>query len=111
MPLYDFIDTNTGEQFTKMLKLAERDTYLAENPHIQTQILSAPRMVRGTASTFKNDDGWNENLSRIAEAHPNSALSEKVRGKSAKEVKTKEVLKKHNVSNKGSYTMGELDHS
>ena len=111
MPLYDFIDTNTGEQFTKMLKLAERDTYLAENPHIQTQILSAPRMVRGTASTFKNDDGWNENLSRIAEAHPHSALSEKVRGKSAKEVKTQEVLKKHNVSNKGSYTMGELDHS
>ena len=111
MPLYDFIDTNTGEQFTKMLKLAERDTYLAENPHIQTQILSAPRMVRGTASTFKNDDGWNENLSRIAEAHPNSALANKVKSKSAKEVKTQEVLKKHKVSNKGSYTMGELDHS
>ena len=67
-------------------------------------------MVRGTASTFKNDDGWNENLSRIAEAHPNSALANKVKGKTAKEVKTQEVLKKHKVTDKGSYTMGELDY-
>jgi len=110
MPLYDFINTETGEQFTKMLKLAERDAYLADNPHIQTQILTAPRMVRGTASTFKNDDGWNENLSRIAEAHPNSALADRVKGKTSKEVKTQEVLKKHNVTSKGKYTMGELDY-
>ena len=111
MPIYDFIDTNTGEQFTKMLKLAERETYLAENPHIQTQILSAPRMVRGTSTQgIKNDDGWNENLARIAEAHPTSALANKVRGRSAKEVKTQEALKKHNVESKANYKMEELNY-
>ena len=108
MPLYDFIDTNTGEQFTKMLKLSEREIYLAENPHVKTQILSAPGFARNSSGGIKNDDGWKENLSRIAEAHPNSALAEKVGGRSSKEAKVSELAKKNGYGKSGTYKMKEL---
>jgi hypothetical protein len=106
MPLYDFIDTNTGEQFQKILKFSERESFLSENPHIQQQILGAPMMVRGSASTFKNDDGWKENLSRIAEAHPNSALAEKVGGRDSKKLKVKEIAQKHGLGKTQSHGDG-----
>jgi hypothetical protein len=112
MPTYDFINTETGEQFSKLLKFSERDSFLEENPHIKQQILAAPRMVRGTSTNgIKNDDGWNENLSRIAEAHPNSALAEKVGGRSTTNVKVNEVAKKNGYGKSGSYSMEELNHS
>ena len=45
----------------------------------------------------KGDSGWKENLSRIAEAHPNTALGRSLNKKTTKELKTREVLKKHKV--------------
>ena len=33
MPLYDFIDTETGEEFELMLKIAEREEFLKDNPN------------------------------------------------------------------------------
>ena len=99
MPMYDFKDTNTGESFSLELTIAKREEYLKENPHI-TQILGAPSLVRGTNYGGKMDDGWKENLARIAEAHPQSALSEKIGGRKTKDLKTKEVLDKHRVLNK-----------
>ena len=81
MPLYDFLNTETGEQFSTFMKISEKETFLEENPHVQSLILGAPSLARGSSTTgFKNDNGWKENLSRIAEAHPNSALATKVNG-------------------------------
>ena len=51
----------------------------------------------GTGDRIKNDSGWKENLSRIAEAHPNTPLGDKYNKKSTKELKTRQVLKKHGV--------------
>lgn len=42
MPMYEFIDTNTQEVFTKMMSISTMEQYLAENNHIQIHYSSAP---------------------------------------------------------------------
>ena len=71
MPLYDFVDTKTGEQFEMLLKLAEREKFLTDNPHIK-QKLSAPMIVGGVDGLRKVDDGFNEVLQKIGEQNPQS---------------------------------------
>jgi len=100
MPTYDFMNIETGEQFTEVMTMSEREAFLAKNPHIQQQI-TRMNMISGMP---KNDDGWKENLSRIAEAHPHSALADRVGGRDSKTAKTTSVLEKHGVR-KGKYSM------
>lgn len=94
MPIYSFRDNETGEEIEVMMKISELDEYKEQNPNLTQFLKGAPSLARGTGG-FKNDDGWKENLSRIAEAHPRSALAEKVGGRKTKEVKTQEAIKKH----------------
>ena len=107
MPTYSFENIETGEQFELIMSYDDKLNYLKENQMIKSIMTSAPSMVSGVNHNSKMDSGWKENLSRIAEAHPNSALAGKVGGRSAKVAKTNEVLKKHKV-NKGSYKMKNL---
>jgi predicted nucleic acid-binding Zn ribbon protein len=93
MPIYNFRDNETGEETEILLKISELDEYKEKNPHLTQFLTGAPGIARGVGG-FKNDNGWNENLSRIAEAHPTSALAEKVGGRKAKDLKTQEVIKK-----------------
>jgi len=105
LPLYDFENTETGERFVEMLTIGGRETYLQENPHIKQLMLSAPGLVSGTGFQSKQDDGWKENLSRIAEAHPNSSLADKVGGRSSSKTKVREIASKHGRTKSGSYNM------
>jgi len=36
MPTYNFIDTVTNEEFELFMKWSERETFLKENPHVQS---------------------------------------------------------------------------
>ena len=48
----------------------------------------------------KVDNGFTENMQRIAESHPGTPLADKYgtsSTKTTKEIKTREVLKKHGV--------------
>lgn len=94
MPLYDFQDTRTGEIETRMMSIAGREEFLEQNPHIKTVITTAPSLVSGTSTTNK-DAGWNENLSRIASAHQNTPLADKVGGRTVKQAKINEITKRH----------------
>tara|TARA_B100000900_G_scaffold12155_1_gene9835 strand:+ start:285 stop:518 length:234 start_codon:yes stop_codon:yes gene_type:complete len=76
--------------------MSGKDEFLKENPHIQ-QTPSMFGIAGGTGDRIKNDDGWKENMSRIAEAHPRSNLAERYGKKSVKQSKTEQVLKKHKV--------------
>ena len=58
------------------------------------QVHTGINIVAGVGS-IKSDSGWKENLSRIAEAHPRSALADRHGKKSIKEIKTKQVVEKH----------------
>ena len=107
MPLYDFLNEETGETESVMMKISELDEFKTNNPHLKQQILGAPSTVSG-AGGFKNDEGWKENLARIAEAHPHSALAERQGGRSTTKAKVSELAKKHGLNNKGSYKMDKL---
>ena len=96
MPTYNFVDTETGEEFELFMKWSGRETFLKENPHIQP-ILTAPAIVSSVAGmgSHRVPDGFKEVLSKVAEKHPGSAVGEKYGRKSIKEAITAQVVKKH----------------
>jgi hypothetical protein len=94
MPTYSFYNNQTNEQFDAVMKISEREVYLKDNPHITT-VVSAPALVSGISITNRVPDGFKEVLSKAAEAHPTSALAKKHGRRSAKEVKTQQIVNKH----------------
>jgi hypothetical protein len=96
MPLYDFYNENTEEMETHQMSIASLDQFKKDNPHLFQKITKAPSLARDSGNIQgKMDNGWKENLARIAEAHPTSALADKVGGRKTKQLKTQETLKKH----------------
>ena len=96
MPSYSFKNTETGEEWEELLTISEREKFLEQNPHIQ-QLPSMVSIVGGHDDRIKNDSGWKENMSRIAEAHPGSPLASRYGKDTAKNINTRNVLKKHKV--------------
>ena len=95
MPIYTFYNTRTKKTFDDMMSIAEMEEYLSKNKHIRQRI-GAVNIVRGVQGiSHKQDGGFKDVLSKIAEAHPKSALAKEHRKRSIKEVKTENVLKKH----------------
>ena len=98
MPTYEFVNTETDEKFESFMKISEREEYLKNNTHIKP-ILSAPTIVSGVSTSNsrqgKVPTGFNEVLSKVAEAHPTSSVCERYGRKSIKDVKTREIVKKH----------------
>ena len=96
MPTYDFENTKTGEVTTEMMSIAELDDFKAKNPHMK-QLITKVNISSGVVGVgrMRNDDGWREMQSRIAEAHPQSNFADQFGKKSIKEVKTKQVIEKH----------------
>ena len=80
------------------MKISEREEYLKNNPHIQP-VLTAPALVSGVSTsnsrTGRVPSGFNEVLSKVAEAHPTSKVAQRFGKKSIKQVKTEQIVKKH----------------
>ena len=96
MPTYSFRNNDTGEEFEELMSMSEREKFLEQNPHIH-QLPSLFAMSSGTGDRIKNDGGWKDNLSRIAEAHPGSPIAERYGKDTTKNINTRNVLKKHKV--------------
>ena len=95
MPIYTFRNKKTKKEYDEMMSISEMEEYLNKNPHI-TQVIKGLNIISGASGiTMKTDGGWKENLSRIAEAHPKSALADRYGKKSIKQSKTDQVLAKH----------------
>ena len=98
MPTYEFLNTETGEEFERLMSISAREEYLKENPNI-TPIISAPSIVSGVSTINskqgKVPNGFKEVLSKVAEAHPTSTVGDRYGKKSIKDVKTREIIKKH----------------
>lgn len=73
MPTYSFRNKDTGEVFDKLLKISEKESYLQENPHLETIITSAPAFA-GDHVSLKKDTGFKEVLQRIHEKTAGSQL-------------------------------------
>ena len=94
MPTYTIKDSETGDVFDILLSMADKDKLLSENPQL-TQVPTAPSIVASVGDrTGKTDEGWKENLARIAEGHPNSALANKYGSKDHKSAKTRSIVEK-----------------
>ena len=95
MPTYTFINTKNNKEHTEMMSIAEMEEYLSKNKHIK-QAIKGLNIVGGFSGlSYKQDGGWKDNLSRIAEAHPKSALADRYGKKTIKQSKTEAVLTKH----------------
>ena len=95
MPIYTFLNKKTNKEYDEMMSISEMEDYLKKNKHI-TQVIKGLNIISGASGiTNKTDGGWKENLSRIAEAHPKSALADRYGKKSIKQSKTDQVLAKH----------------
>ena len=95
MPSYSFKNNETGEEWEEFFSISGREEFLEQNPHI-TQLPSMVSIVSDTGG-IKNDNGWGDNMQRIAEAHPGAPLARRYGKKSTKEINTRNVLKKHNI--------------
>ena len=93
MPIYTFYNKKTKKEFDEMMSIAEMEEYKDKNPHI-SQVITGLNIVSGVGS-MKTDSGWKDNLNRIAEAHPKSALADRYSRKTIKQSKTEQVLAKH----------------
>ena len=96
MPTYTFKNKTTGVEWDKEMRIAELDDYVKENDC--STVISAPMIVSQTGDNIdaKTDAGWKETLAKISEAHPDGELAKQYgKRRSAKEVKTAEVRKKH----------------
>lgn len=69
MPTYDFRNKETGEVFERIMKIAEKEQYLLDNPHIEQALMSAPAFA-GDHITIKKDTGFKEVLQKINERVP-----------------------------------------
>jgi hypothetical protein len=75
MPTYVFRNKETGEQFEKLMKISELDSFRADNPQLET-VIQAVSFGDPTklSSTRKFDTGFKEVLQRIHEKTPGSQL-------------------------------------
>ena len=103
MPTYTFKNNITGLDFDEFMGMNEKDKYLKDNPHISqvpTMFAFVGDHIMGAGP--KTDGGFNERMEQIANSHPGSPLANRYGGsgsktKSHKEIKTRNVLKKHGV--------------
>jgi hypothetical protein len=94
MPLYDFLNTQTGEVEELMLSLSQREQFIKDNPHMQ-QVLGATATVSGVSITGKVPDGFKEVLAKVSENHKQSSVANKHGKKSIKESQTQQIVNKH----------------
>ncbi len=96
MPTYNFYNSKTKKTYTDLMTISEMEEFTKKKhikllPPTQLNIVSSVGHVDS-----KTDSGWKETLAKISEAHPDSKLANQYgKRKSAKDVKTAEVRKKH----------------
>ena len=97
MPTYTLEDKETGEQHDVLMTWNDLQEYKKGNPHLKQVITGTPGIVSGIGnrSGLGNSGGFNEMLSKVADAHPRSELAKATKSRSAKEVKTDEIVEKH----------------
>ena len=102
MPTYLLTNTNDNKTYEEFCSWDKLQTILKDNPHIK-QELTTPAIVgdhvaSGNPSGKGMDGGMKEVFSKIAQSHPNSALSDRFGdGKNVKEKKVQSVAKKHGI--------------
>lgn len=91
MPIYQFRNTVTGEEWEEFLSFSAREERLGQSDI--EQVITAPAIISGIAGvTHKNDSGFNDMMTRVATANPTSPLADKYGDKGIKASKTREAV-------------------
>ena len=97
MPTYTFYDESSGIEWDEFLSIAQREKFLKKNLQIR-QVLKPVALAGDHLMGVgpKTDGGFNDNMSRIAAAHPNSPLADRYgSGKTNAQIKAKNIYDKH----------------
>jgi hypothetical protein len=103
MPTYTFIDDSIdgGMEWDEFLSIAEKEKFLKKNKQIRQVIKPvalAGDHIMGVGP--KVDGGFNENMQRIAAAHPGSPLADRYGGgESHKRIKIRDAVDKYKKKN------------
>ena len=103
MPSYLLKNKDTGDVYEEWMTVSEKEQFMEEHPEF-VQVMTAPSIVSGVSGRAKVDGGFREVLSKISEAHPNSALSKSLGGRTVEQVKTEKVTNKLFKSGRGHVT-------
>ena len=97
MPAYDFENSETGCIEERIMSYTKLEQFKKDNPHLKQVITGTPGIVSGIGnrSGLGNSGGFNEMLSKVADAHPRSELAKATKRRSASEVKTDAIIDKH----------------
>lgn len=97
MATYTFRNTKTGKIEEHVMSMSVYDDFKKDNPHLERYYDTAPIVSFGGVgdNISKTDNTFKEVMQKIADQNPRSPLADRFRRRSAKEVKTEEVLKKH----------------
>ena len=98
MPTYTIRNSENNDQYDTVCSWNELQEFLKVHPTFE-KVITAPMIVSGVeGKTHKVDEGFKENMSRIAEAHPNSPMAERYgHGKNIAETRVRNVAKKHKL--------------
>jgi len=94
MPVYDFVNTQTGEEWEATMSYDDMKQLTADGSvkivYKQVNFVHAA----GSDGGGKVPDHFKEVMSKIADANPNSPLAEKYGSKSIKDIKTRDAVTK-----------------
>lgn len=60
MPTYNFLNNDTGEEYSEFLSISALDEYLKSNPNVVQLVNDAPGLISGTS--MKPDQGFRDLL-------------------------------------------------
>lgn len=97
MPTYEFLNKKTKKIEEHFMSISAYDAFVAKNPHLERYHQSPPMLLHHTTASdgIKTDNTFKEVMSKVAEKHPNSPLADRYLRKKTKDIKTKEIIKKH----------------
>ena len=75
MPTYDFRDKTTGEITERIMKIADKDQFLIDNPHLEQVLLTAPQVNADPIGSNQHGKAFREVLNKIHNKTPGSTLN------------------------------------
>ena len=98
MPTYTLEDIETGEQHEVFMSFGEMQEY--KKIHNLKQVIQAPNIISGARVGTGKLGGFKEVLQKVGEGFPGSAVDKQHNRRTAKQVKTDAIVKKHKDKNK-----------
>jgi hypothetical protein len=94
MPIYEFYNPETEEQWETKMSYEEMKQFVADNPQLHQIFQMNFAHASGSDGGGKVPDHFKEVMSRVAEQNPNTPVAEKYGSKSIRDVKTREAIDK-----------------